>query len=122
MPTSTAPTRRRRRATADELLAPAIHRHDSTYGKVTTEHGTIGADEPVIVFRAKDKLLPALLDAYAEMCAAAGSPTRHLKILAESRANIVAWQAENPPSRSRMGRSVASSASSAATSFSKALV
>ncbi|HEY5484425.1 MAG TPA: hypothetical protein VIK31_11555 [Propionibacteriaceae bacterium] len=63
MPTSTAPTRRRRRATADELLAPAIHRHDSTYGKVTTEHGTIGADEPVIVFRAKDKLLPALLDA-----------------------------------------------------------
>lgn len=48
------------------------------------------------MFRAKDKLLPALLDAYAQICAAAGSPTRHLKILAESRAKIVAWQAENP--------------------------
>ena len=54
MPTSTAPTRRPRPATADELLAPGIHRRDSTYAKVTTEHGRIGADEPVIVFRAKD--------------------------------------------------------------------
>jgi len=67
MPTSRTPTRRRRRATADELLAPGIHRRDSKYAKVTTPHGTIGAHEPVIVFRAKDKLLPALLDAYAEI-------------------------------------------------------
>src|SRR5450631_605514 len=73
MPTSTAPTRPRRPATANELIAPGIHPRDSKHGKVTTEHATIGADEPFIVFRAKDKLLPALLDAYAERCAAAGS-------------------------------------------------
>lgn len=63
MPTSTTPTRRRRPATADQLLAPGTHPRDSTSGKVTTEHGTIGADKPVIAFRAKDKLLPAPLDA-----------------------------------------------------------
>jgi hypothetical protein len=46
------------------------------------------------VFRAKDEPLPAPLDAYAQICAAAGSPTRHLKILAESLANIVAGSRE----------------------------
>ena len=68
------------------------------------------------MFRAKDKLLPALLDAYAGMCAAAGSPTRHLKIPRREPRQHRRLAGREPSSRSRMGGSVASSASSAATS------
>ena len=50
---------------ADEL-APGSHCRDSTYGKLATEHDTIGADEPVIVFLANDKLVPALVEAHGD--------------------------------------------------------
>lgn len=33
---------------------------DRKYGRVTLERGTIGEDEPVVVFRAQDKMLPEL--------------------------------------------------------------
>jgi hypothetical protein len=68
---------------------------DPKYGKVTLEHGSIGEDEPVVVFRAKDKLLPALLSIYLELCALAGSPSRHLALIGEAQAIVEAWQAEN---------------------------
>lgn len=68
---------------------------DSKYGKVTTEKGTIGDDEPVVVFRAQDGLLPMLLDTYRELCAGAGSPTVHLDLIKETTATVRAWQASN---------------------------
>lgn len=68
---------------------------DLKYGNVTLEHGTIGEDEPVVVFRAKDVLLPALLAHYARLCAQAGSPPRHLELIAETTGRVNQWQNNN---------------------------
>lgn len=69
---------------------------DNKYGRVELEHGEhIPDDEPGIWFRAKDRLLPALLRKYEELCAEAGSPPRHLNLIAETRGQIAEWQSEN---------------------------
>jgi hypothetical protein len=51
---------------------------DTKYGRVTTERGTIGEDEPVVVFRAQDELLPKVLAYYHQLCLEEGSPRHHL--------------------------------------------
>lgn len=68
---------------------------DGKYGKVTTEYGDIPDDEPVIVFRARDLQLVPALDAYVALCAAAGSPQRHLNLVQETRERVRAWQQEH---------------------------
>lgn len=68
---------------------------DGKYGKVTLEHGTIGEDEPVVVFRARDELLPDLLAHYLELCAEAGSPSRHLELIRTSYGTIRDWQVDH---------------------------
>src|SRR5689334_6506312 len=70
--------------------------YDGKYGQVTTEFGDIGEDEPVIVFRAQDKLLPNVLAHYLQVCTMAGSPRRHLDIILDSVQRVRAWQAEHP--------------------------
>lgn len=65
---------------------------DKKYGRVTLEHGNIGENEPVIVFRAQDKLLPQVLAHYHMLCMHAGSPMRHLRLVAERFHEIKAWQ------------------------------
>lgn len=42
------------------------------YGRVTTERGNIPAEEPVIVFRAQDKLAPVLMRMYGQLCRSHG--------------------------------------------------
>lgn len=69
---------------------------DGKYGRVTTERGTIGADEPVVVFRAQDRLLPKVLKIYRIMCEIAGSPVRHLELIDQAAARVKVWQSENP--------------------------
>ena len=68
---------------------------DSKYGRVTMEHGTIGDDEPVVVFRAQDRLLPAVLDFYLAVCAKEGSPQQHLDAILDAKAPVVEWQNSN---------------------------
>ncbi len=68
---------------------------DNKYGRVTTEHGSISDDEPVVVFRAQDKLLPKVLDIYRFLCEVAGSPDRHLDLINDSAIKVRAWQEEN---------------------------
>jgi hypothetical protein len=70
--------------------------YDGKYGRVTTERGIIGEDEPVVVFRAQDRLLPKLLKVYRIMCELAGSPDRHLTLIDETAGRVKAWQADNP--------------------------
>lgn len=65
---------------------------DPKYGKVTLEHGSIGEDEPVIVFRATDKLLPKVLAYYHMFCIREGSPRRHLNMILNARDIVVEWQ------------------------------
>lgn len=68
---------------------------DPKYGKVTLEHGNIGEDEIVIVFRARDRLLPKLLAYYHLFCVKAGSPRRHLNIILNARDAVIEWQKSN---------------------------
>lgn len=68
---------------------------DNKYGKVELEHGTIGEDEPVVVFRATDKVLPLLLEVYHDLCQSFGSPQRHLDLIGETYEKIKTWQDEN---------------------------
>lgn len=83
---------------------------DRKYGRITTQFGNIGEDEPVVVFRAQDKLLPALLAFYHYLCAKAGSPRRHLDIIMDTREVVQGWQHVNslrtrvPNSESSRGR------------------
>jgi hypothetical protein len=69
---------------------------DRKYGQVTTEHGDIPPDEPVIVFRARDKMLPKLLAYYRLFCWKAGSPNRHLDLIDGSLEQVEQWQKDNP--------------------------
>lgn len=66
--------------------------YDLKYGHVSTERGSIADDEPVVVFRAQDEVLPALLDWYREACELRGSPDRHLHAIDDARAAVTAWQ------------------------------
>lgn len=68
---------------------------DKKYGRVTVEHEGPGEDEPVIVFRATDVLLPSVMQFYYDRCASAGSPLHHLDLIRQSYGGIVAWQAEH---------------------------
>jgi len=69
---------------------------DSKYGRVTTEFGTIGENEPVVVFRAQDALLVKMLMYYHLFCLKAGSPRRHLSGILDAIDNVRNWQASNP--------------------------
>lgn len=69
---------------------------DNKYGDVVLEHGHIPEDEPVVVFRARDKHLPEILDLYHTLCQNGGSPVRHLDLINESMQEIIDWQNENP--------------------------
>jgi len=68
---------------------------DNKYGRVHLERGTIGDDEPVVVFRAQDGMLPYLLTSYRTLCELADSPARHLDGIDAARERVVAWQREN---------------------------
>lgn len=70
--------------------------YDSKYGRVTTEHGDIPEDEPVIVFRARDKITCEMLGIYWNLCKDAGSPKRHLDLIKETHDTFVSWQKANP--------------------------
>lgn len=69
---------------------------DGKYGQVTLERGTIGEDEPVVVFRAQDEALPAVLAWYRDHCARLGSPERHLSAIDDAAASVISWQAGHP--------------------------
>ena len=69
---------------------------EGKYGRITTERGDIPDDEPVFLIRAQDRVAVALLDRYAMLAEAAGSPPRHLTGTREAIERFVAWQSEHP--------------------------
>jgi hypothetical protein len=71
---------------------------DRKYGRVALEHGAhIPDDEPVVVFRANDKLLPKVLAYYRLFCWKAGSPSRHLRLIDGSLEAVERYQQEHAP-------------------------
>ncbi len=70
--------------------------YDLKYGRVTLERQrNIGDDEPVIIFRAKDKLTLKLLKVYRYFCELAGSPDNHLAAIDDTATHMKWWQAVN---------------------------
>lgn len=70
-----------------------------TDGDITKNDGTpVPEDEPLMLFRGKDRLLPDLIDQYAEMCANAGSPEEHVQTLKEKAESVREWQNNHPDS------------------------
>lgn len=69
--------------------------YDRKYGRVTTERGTIGDDEPVVVVRAQDRLMPYLLEYYRDLCIDAGSPQHHLDLIEGTCQAVIEWQKNN---------------------------
>lgn len=65
-----------------------------TSGDLTKMDGTpIPEDEPLILFRGKDKLLPDLLENYKKLCQDAGSPAGQIDLIRAKIDEVVAWQA-----------------------------
>jgi hypothetical protein len=69
---------------------------DRKYGRVTLERGTVGDDEPVVVFRAQDRLLPAVLDVYLVLGDMTGCDINHLDAIDEARQFVENWQGDHP--------------------------
>lgn len=67
-----------------------------TSGDITKLDGTpIPQDEPLILFRGKDKLLPRLLEQYKQLCQDGGSPQGQLDLLQQRIDEIKLWQDGN---------------------------
>lgn len=69
--------------------------YDHKYGKITTEFGNIGEDEPVVMFRARDALLPRVLMYYHLFCMKSDCPRFHLTAILDTFYNITQWQFNN---------------------------
>ena len=65
-----------------------------TDGNVTKLDGTpIPDDEPLVLFRAKDKLLPQLLEDYNKLCQDAGCQAQQVETLGPLIQQVKDWQA-----------------------------
>ena len=65
-----------------------------TDGNVTKLDGTpIPDDEPLVLFRAKDKLLPQLLGDYKKLCQHAGCPDQQVATITPLIQQVKDWQA-----------------------------
>jgi hypothetical protein len=69
---------------------------DNKYGRITTEFGSIGEDEPVVIFRARDVILPEVLAFYHHKCWQVQSPDKHLNLVRNSMDQVIDWQKANP--------------------------
>lgn len=69
--------------------------YDGKYGQITTQFGDIPDEEPVFVFRGRDRLLVQVLDFYARLCEGNGSPANHVQLVRETRERLDAWQADH---------------------------
>lgn len=66
-------------------------------GTLTKNDGTpLPDNEPMIMFRGQDKLLPELLEHYNELCTKAGSPQTQIEAINQRIESIKRWQAANP--------------------------
>lgn len=66
--------------------------HDNKYGRIQIEHGYIPIDEPVVLFRAQDKLLLKVLGFYMAKCSEAGSPKEHIDTIIDVIQKVRSWQ------------------------------
>ena len=65
------------------------------YDHIQDETGNIGEDEPVFLLRAKDRLAPATLDAWANLLVASGGDIDTAAHVREWAIKMRDWQEEN---------------------------
>lgn len=70
--------------------------YDSKYGNIKTQHEEIPDDEPVIMFRARDKLAVDIIGYYLFRSIQAGSSRGHLKVVMGSLEEFRYWQEQHP--------------------------
>lgn len=68
---------------------------DRKYGNITTEHGDIPDDEPVFVFRGRDRFLPDVLAYYFQLADSQGSGQHHCGLIEDAREKLLQWQHQN---------------------------
>lgn len=67
-----------------------------TDGNITKIDGTpIPDDEPLVLFRAKDKLLPQVLENYKKLCQDAGCQPQQVETLGPLIQRVKDWQTAN---------------------------
>ncbi len=67
-----------------------------TDGNITKIDGTpIPDDEPLVLFRAKDKLLPQVLENYKKLCQDAGCQPQQVETLSPLIQQVKDWQTAN---------------------------
>ena len=67
-----------------------------TDGNITKMDGTpIPDDEPLILFRAKDKLLPQVIENYKKLCQDAGCQPQQVESLGPLVQQVKDWQTAN---------------------------
>ena len=59
------------------------------------EYTPLAPDEPTFCFRAQDVTMPAVLEHYAGMCEALGSPDEHVAAIMAFRQEVIDWQDRN---------------------------
>jgi hypothetical protein len=68
---------------------------EGKYGKVLTEKGTIGADEPVFLLRAQDAYAVETIKYYHTLCASGSTTLRHQRGIIEAMADFLRWQEDH---------------------------
>lgn len=65
------------------------------YDPIQDPRGKIGEDEPVMLFRAKDRLMPHVLEAYRSLLSAASADPTMIDAVALHIARVNKWQLRN---------------------------
>ena len=70
---------------------------DSKYGIITTQYGYINEDEPVVIFRAQDKIALTILKIYRDLYALLGGNRDMLTILDADIKAFEVWRKKKLP-------------------------
>jgi hypothetical protein len=68
---------------------------DNQYGTVTTQFGSIPADEPVFLLRGRDSTLVHVMNRHLGLAAEAGAPSDYLGAVSTALDALTTWQAAN---------------------------
>src|SRR6476469_4990661 len=85
-----------RREVTQECEALTTMAYDFKYGRITTERGSIGEDEPVFLLRARDDVALETIRHYLDLCEDAGAPVKHLRLIDEHAiSDFEKWRQDN---------------------------
>jgi hypothetical protein len=70
--------------------------YENKYGKITTEYGDIPADEPVILFRARDSQAIYAIQEYLDCCSAAHCTPQHVEGIQAALDKFTDYQDKHP--------------------------